>query len=94
VPSRALTPAVRSGLFDLLVVAGVAGLTGSGISDRITRPATTAIGFGMAVALAFRRGWPLAVMATSPPVETVPGAAVPVGPMTLIAPEPAAEVVG
>jgi signal transduction histidine kinase len=54
---------LRSVLFDVLVAAGVAGLTGLGIFMRETPPATMALGYIMAVAVLVRRQWPLVTMA-------------------------------
>jgi len=53
----------RSILFDVLVAAGVAGLTGLGIFMRETPPATMALGYAMAAAVVVRRRWPLVTMA-------------------------------
>jgi signal transduction histidine kinase len=50
-------------LFDVLVAAGVAGLTGLGIFMRETPPATMPLGYVMALAVLVRRRWPLATMA-------------------------------
>jgi len=50
-------------LFDLLVALGVAALTGLGIFMRTTPHATLALGYAMAVAVLFRRRWPLVTMA-------------------------------
>ena len=53
----------RSILFDVLVAAGVAGLTGLGIFMRETPPATMVLGYAMAAAVVVRRRWPLVTMA-------------------------------
>src|SRR5215475_14865219 len=53
----------RSVLFDVLVVAGVAGLTGLGIFMRETPPNRMILGYAMAIAILFRRRWPLSTMA-------------------------------
>lgn len=50
-------------LFDLLVAAGVAGLTGLGFVMTATPRATMTLGCAMAVAVIFRRRWPLVTMA-------------------------------
>ncbi|HZM78929.1 MAG TPA: sensor histidine kinase [Candidatus Limnocylindrales bacterium] len=54
---------VRSALFDLLVGAGVAGVTSLGFLATATPRATMALGYLMAVAIVFRRRRPLATMA-------------------------------
>jgi signal transduction histidine kinase len=54
---------LRSILFDLLVAAGVAGLTSLGIFMRQTPPATMFLGFAMALVLTLRRHYPLWTMA-------------------------------
>jgi hypothetical protein len=54
---------VRSILFDVLVSAGVVGLTSLGIFERETPTATMWLGYVMAVALLFRRRWSMWSMA-------------------------------
>lgn len=54
---------LRSVLFDVLIAAGVAGLTGLGIFMRETPRSTMALGYIMAVAVLVRRRWPLVTMA-------------------------------
>jgi signal transduction histidine kinase len=61
-PQAALGRA-RSVLFDLLVAAGVAGLTSLGFLTTVWPRASMALGYAMAVAVLFRRRWPLATMA-------------------------------
>jgi signal transduction histidine kinase len=53
----------RGTLFDVLVAAGVAGLTGLGIFMRETPSNRMVLGYLMAVAILFRRRWPLSTMA-------------------------------
>jgi signal transduction histidine kinase len=53
----------RSALFDALVATGVAGLTGLGIFMRETPSNRMILGYAMAVAILFRRRWPLSTMA-------------------------------
>jgi signal transduction histidine kinase len=53
---------LRSQLFDLLVGAGVAVLASLGFVAPATPAGTTVLGYGMAVAVVFRRRWPLIVM--------------------------------
>ena len=53
----------RGMLFDVMVAAGVAGLTGLGIFMRETPPNRMILGYAMAVAILFRRRWPLSTMA-------------------------------
>ena len=53
----------RGALFDALVAAGVAGLTGLGIFMRETPPNRMILGYAMSVAILFRRRWPLSTMA-------------------------------
>jgi signal transduction histidine kinase len=52
----------RSAVFDVLVAAGVAGLTGLGIFMRETPPDAMVLGYGMAAAVLVRRRFPLTVM--------------------------------
>ena len=63
-----LTPRVRSALFDISASAGIGFLTLLEILrhrvDEFPSHAPPALGFGMAVALLFRRRWPLAVLST------------------------------
>ena len=54
---------VRSILFDVLVSAGVVGLTSLGIFERKTPTATMWLGYVMALALLGRRRWPMWSMA-------------------------------
>ena len=56
-------PRLRSFLFDLLVVAGIVGLTTLGIFMRQTPPATMLLGLVMAGGLVVRRRYPLHAMA-------------------------------
>src|SRR5215813_8648130 len=53
---------VRSAVFDVLVAAGVGGLTGLGIFMRATPQDAMVLGYGMAIAVLFRRLYPLTVM--------------------------------
>ena len=53
----------RAALFDVLVAAGVAGLTGLGIFMRETPSNRMILGYAMAIAILFRRRWPLSTMA-------------------------------
>jgi signal transduction histidine kinase len=53
----------RSLLFDLMIAAGIAGLTGLGIFMRQTPEATMTLGYVMALAVVVRRRWPLVTMA-------------------------------
>ena len=53
----------RGVLFDALVAAGVAGLTGLGIFMRETPPNRMILGYAMTVAILFRRRFPLSTMA-------------------------------
>lgn len=62
VPQAALGRA-RSALFDLLVAAGVAGLTSLGFLSTAWPRVAMVLGYAMAVAVVFRRRWPLATMA-------------------------------
>jgi signal transduction histidine kinase len=52
----------RSAVFDVLVAAGVAGLTGLSIFMRETPPDAMVLGYGMAAAVLMRRRFPLTVM--------------------------------
>jgi signal transduction histidine kinase len=54
---------VRSILFDVLVSAGVVGLTSLGIFERETPTSTMWLGYIMAAAVLFRRRWPMWSMA-------------------------------
>jgi signal transduction histidine kinase len=54
---------LRPVLFDLLIAAGVAGLTSLGLLTPGSPRATAALGYAMAVAVVFRRRWPLTTMA-------------------------------
>ena len=54
---------LRPVLFDLLVAAGVAGLTSLGLLTAGSPQAAAALGYAMAVAVVFRRRWPLTTMA-------------------------------
>jgi len=56
-------PRTRSILFDALVSAGVVGLTILGIFERETPTSTMGFGYVMAVAVLFRRRWPMWSMA-------------------------------
>jgi signal transduction histidine kinase len=62
VPGATLFHRLRSPLFDLLVAAGVAGLTGLGVLMRTTPRASVLPGLVMAVAVLVRRRWPLWTM--------------------------------
>jgi signal transduction histidine kinase len=57
------SPRLRSVLFDLLVSAGITGLTVLGMFGRQTPRPTMVLGFVMAAALLVRRRWPLWAMA-------------------------------
>src|SRR5215470_18732006 len=53
----------RGTFFDVLVGAGVAGLTGLGIFMRETPSSRMVLGYAMTVAILFRRRFPLSTMA-------------------------------
>jgi signal transduction histidine kinase len=62
-PRVSRLPQVRAFLFDLLVAAGILGLTTLGIFARSTPHSTMWLGCMMGAAMLARRRWPLSVMA-------------------------------
>jgi signal transduction histidine kinase len=62
-PRVSRLPLVRAFLFDLMVAAGILGLTTLGIFARSTPHSTMLLGCVMSVAVLVRRHWPLSVMA-------------------------------
>ena len=71
---------LRSAVFDVLVAAGVAGLTGLGIFLRETPPDALLLGYGMAVAVLLRRRFPLTVMGVVGALALLQVIVVPEGP--------------